>query len=965
MTSWYEKTKSPMLVLSAITLIFLFCGRNYNFGNNQNYNYHVFTIEFQFFEMDSSQLEKLITIPLEEKFNEIPFMTEMKSVTENGNVRITTFFYKSANSKKIYLIIRNIVDELYKKLPSSAQKPRIYFSDSDSRPIFCFTVSSSKNLSVLRQFADSSLKAKFENIDGVSEVIISGGRTKEIEIKPDFEKIIEKNLNPNVFAQIVQDGNVIYQGTSLTDEKKCRNILFNTKILNINQIEKLPLKLDDSYVKLGDFSEIKFTDSKQREIVRINGNEVIAIQIKPSSQSNIIKTTSECRKILKNCGIPEANYQILSDEGENQKEVLRQISIALLQSFILILIIIPVFYSSKSSIIFILISIPLTTLWTLCQLSILHININPDCIAGLSISIGLVSDPMLVIAEQEEIAVSKKQFIFRVESIETAIIFSTLTSILALIPLYNSEYIIPGIQSIIITIGLMLCNSLIISTVFFPCYVHCSSVNKRQPCHIKNIALKFKRQAIKIKLPAESEKIICFFYIFFIIISVFILLISEKDISQISHGKILFASVEYPPEKNPASIDLQLREFINEIQKIKGIDFIRSECNLGRAEIEMGFSKKEIICPDIVSQIKKHSPLLQDGKLFIQSAWQNDEDTRKKSKKIQNLEISISGEDFHECKKIAKNAVALISKDSNTEQAFLNFKESPEEIVFLPDREISLKNSLQIKDIAQFLHLALSEPVIDKWIKNGCEYDIKLNCKEENCSLQNIYLPTQNGGIKAANLGKILRHKSDGKIYRLNGQRCAFFTIERKEKSSTQAVKNIRKLLNSIELPAGYFFRFSKEINLMQAHYNYLIFLCFFAIFLIFIALTAFTENLKISLIMISIIPISASLPLIIKFLSKSPLHTGDITGIAITGGIAINNAIYIYNCKKTSSIWNKSICASSITTVAGSIPLCLTKVQGFPKDIAFFMFWGTISSIIASFSILPKFFNRIEKSKS
>ena len=167
---------------------------------------------------------------------------------------------------------------------------------------------------------------------------------KEIQIKFDLQSIVEKNLVPKAFAQIVQDANVIYQGSSLKDGEKEHPIQFDTKIQNLAQLEKLPIKLNQGYASLSDFAEIAFADSKQKEIVRINGEEVIAVQIKSSSNANIMRTTSECKKLLSGSGIPSEHYKIISDKGETQRQLLKQVLSSLAQSFILVMMIIPFFY---------------------------------------------------------------------------------------------------------------------------------------------------------------------------------------------------------------------------------------------------------------------------------------------------------------------------------------------------------------------------------------------------------------------------------------------------------------------------------------------------------------------------------------------------------------------------------------------------------------------------------------------
>ena len=262
--------------------------------------------------------------------------------------------------------------------------------------------------------------------------------------------------------------------------------------------------------------------------------------------------------------------------------------------------------------------------------------------------------------------------------------------------------------------------------------------------------------------------------------------------------------------------------FSDEIQKIPGVEFIRCECQVGRAELEVGFSPKTINKADLAEKARELSKLLPDGNIFIQA---EELKSKQRAAHIQSLEISVTGDQSEKCQKIAKESLELINADSMTFQSYLNFKESPEEFVFLPDIQLLAKNSLETQATAEFLHWTLCEPVIDKWTSGGFEYDIKLtsiqSLKDSSIKeFKNLHVPTQSGGVKISSLGKIVRQKSKGKIYRLNGQRCAFFTVQRTERSSTKAVKNVQEILRSINLPKGYHLSFSKEINQLKKHYK-------------------------------------------------------------------------------------------------------------------------------------------------
>ena len=119
------------------------------------------------------------------------------------------------------------------------------------------------------------------------------------------------------------------------------------------------------------------------------------------------------------------------------------------------------------------------------------------------------------------------------------------------------------------------------------------------------------------------------------------------------------------------------------------------------------------------------------------------------------------------------------------------------------------------------------------------------------------------------------------------------------------------------------------------------------------------TEDFIKGLKIISIIPVSAVLPLVIKLMLDSPLELGDIIGIIILSGISINNAIYISESHFKDTVLKvrnkiKSIVITSLTTIISSIPLYFFCKDSFSQSIAFFMVFGILNSFTSSILMYP-----------
>ena len=237
----YNSPVYTLFIFLILSIIFCVGAIGVEIGENRESKYIIYSVEFNYFGMDASKMEELITIPLEEQLISINGILEYKSDIQYSKTTTTLYFSKKDNSKNIYLSIRNIVDNLYNNLPQDVQKPRIYSSESNSKSVISIAFLVDEGKDSLRDWVELNLKKKMEAIKGVSEVIITGGTQKEILVEFDPEKSAAALQNPTSFATIIQDGNSIYPGTRIRYENKDDSVIFNTKIQTLDEIRQLLL----------------------------------------------------------------------------------------------------------------------------------------------------------------------------------------------------------------------------------------------------------------------------------------------------------------------------------------------------------------------------------------------------------------------------------------------------------------------------------------------------------------------------------------------------------------------------------------------------------------------------------------------------------------------------------------------------------------------------------------------------
>jgi multidrug efflux pump subunit AcrB len=946
-------------------------------------SYYVYRIRYEYFGMDASGMEKLIAAPLEERISALGNIAEIRTVCEYGLTETTVSFNResarglggllgqgSSEKKKIYLALRDTVDSLYRELPPAVQRPRIYESGGGRRPFFSAAVQAGGigELDRLRSYLEHTLKKELENLEGIGEVTVSGGSITEIHIAFDPDKGAQIGLDPAALGAIVQDANVLSAGGVYHGEEAEIPVLMKTRIDDPEEIKKLPVRAGEEISTLEYFADIGFAPREQREIFTLNGEECAGISIMAVPGANLIALSRQCRGILMSARLPSGDgreaaalkWQVLRDEGQVMGEMIRSMILALIQSFIAVMIIIPFFFRGLKTILLIVVFLPVNVLWSLALLRILGFGIDQYLLSGLSISLGLVIDPLLVIACKAD----------KAKSLFKGIAASTFTTLLVILPLCFMDSIAPGIQNTALAIITMVVSSLVLGLVFFPGFL-CppaadqgraeNGAGRTRNLLPASLFRHFHRGWIRLGYFAAScalsrRRIVIGVYLSLSFLAFFLFFISGKNLNLEFRLPLLYASVEFENGKSTAAVHRDLEVFSWNLQTIEGLRFVGLECRNGTGEFEIGFDEGTIRREELAERISALTPLAGDGFLYVpdsQAGFRSG---------LYEVEITALSADADRTREMAKEGAALTMNLGGVVQTVLNFKEPAALIALRPDRDILAKSGLTIRDLGSSLHWLLYGPVIGKWLRGNRETDIRIMGKNlaqgARDQLKNLTLPSSGGPVRLESFGSLDELPGDGAIYRRDGRRVSYFTVHISAGSAGEAAALLRKSLAG-EREAGAGFLLSRELELLDSRYN-LVFLVFMGSFLgIFLILLGITENWKRALRISSIIPVSCALPLLVKFFCRSPLEMGDAVALVVIAGLSVNNGVFIEESRFSRvrlKIRDKvlPILATSLTGITGAIPLALLGGEGFSASLSRSILWGIAGSLLASLFLFP-----------
>src|ERR687890_1757354 len=149
------------------------------------------------------EIETEITDKVEGAVNTISGIDELRSTSVEGVSQVFITFLLEKNADVAAQEVRDKVNLITGDLPETAEEPTVQKLDTDAAPVLRIAISAPRSLREVTDIADKQIKERIESINGVGQVSIIGGATREIHVWLDPDKMRAFNVTvPEVVAAL-------------------------------------------------------------------------------------------------------------------------------------------------------------------------------------------------------------------------------------------------------------------------------------------------------------------------------------------------------------------------------------------------------------------------------------------------------------------------------------------------------------------------------------------------------------------------------------------------------------------------------------------------------------------------------------------------------------------------------------------------------------------------------------------
>lgn len=349
------------------------------------------------------EIETEITDKVEGAVNTISGIDELRSTSVEGVSQVFITFLLEKNPDVAAQEIRNKVDLIVNDLPVTAEQPIVQKLDTDAAPVVRIAVSAPRSLREVTDIADKRIKQQIESINGVGDVQIIGGRTREIEIWVDPDKLRAFNVTVAQVADAVRAQNMELPGGRVDEGARELTVRTMGRIIEPVQFNDLVVANRGTYsVKLSDVGYAEDGAEEPRTEARLNGLPAVTLVVSKQSGQNTVAIADAVKERLKeiNATLPPGfKTEVVGDQSIFIKASIEAIQTHLIEGSILAAIVVFIFLWSFRSTLIAGLAIPTSLIATFGLMAAMGFTLNQITMLALTLMVGIVIDDAIVVLE--------------------------------------------------------------------------------------------------------------------------------------------------------------------------------------------------------------------------------------------------------------------------------------------------------------------------------------------------------------------------------------------------------------------------------------------------------------------------------------------------------------------------------------------------------------------------------------
>ena len=369
----------------------------------------------------AEEVEQLITYPIEAVMYSLPDVEEVRSISKTGLSVISVVFKEGTD---IYFARQLVFEQLQaarENIPEGVGTPEMGINTSGLGMVFQYVLLADEDSGVdamqLRSLNDWVVKLLLLPVGGVTDVLSFGGDVLQYQVQLDSARLLSYHLSAKQVIESIEANNRNAGGWYINrgaEQLVLRAVGWVRSGENgLTDLGNIPVKeVDGVVVKVKDLARLELGGEIRQGAVTMTSRDAegnpysrgevlagIVFKRKGANTNAAIEGVYDRLPLIAQALPDGVTLQPYYDQADLIGKAVTTVTKALLEAFVLIIIVLLIFLMNLRATLLVLLSIPLSIGLALTAMAYWGVSANLMSLGGLAIAIGMMVDGSVVMME--------------------------------------------------------------------------------------------------------------------------------------------------------------------------------------------------------------------------------------------------------------------------------------------------------------------------------------------------------------------------------------------------------------------------------------------------------------------------------------------------------------------------------------------------------------------------------------
>ena len=952
-----------------------------------------------------SDMETLVTRPLETAIMSVPGVEEISSTSSDGSTQVQITYVEGTDLDIAATKLREKFDML--SLPEGAIDPIIMNMNISELMPTAIVALIGDDLASLQTTAEDLVVPALERIDGIASVSISGGTSQQVSVKVDATRAAGIGLSANYIAQMLAAENLLYPGGDMKNGDKTLTVTTDAKFQSVDDIRNMLLMLPTGgTVRLNEVADVELETDRSGSIAKVEGSSCVILQVSKQSGSNEAEAAESVRERLEELQAenPRLRYTTPYLASDYINVIVNSALENIALGVVLAAIVVFLFLRRWGATLTIAVSMPVCILAVFVLMNVFDLTMNMMSLGGIAMGVGMIVDNSIVVLENIYRYASEghdrmESCVEGTREVMGSVVASTLTTVAVFLPLGLANGMAGMIfKDFCLTITFLLLGSLVIAVTWVPllCYMllnpekirqqklreagkkknkiveRCGYwINRLYERYLK--LLDYFVHHLKVGMLASVALVVLFGGT---CLMTKMALLPPMDMGQIS------VSVSTPigseVEETAAIAEQVVAVVEQQVPELKDMYYTASARSASVSLNLVDRDERKLTTEEVAARLRPHLQDIAGCEITITAT------DMASSMSGNDISVRVIGDDYDTLELIANDLLAQIEQLPDAIDLKTSLDSRVPQVKVTMKREVVAQYGLTAASVGAAVRSELTGSTATTVTIDNEELDVVVKgsgaAAESLDALRSMPVATAMGGyVPLGSIADVEIEQAPMSIRRVNQARRVVVSGDTISGDTAAMNRELHKILDNYAAPQGYTVETGGSYESMMENFEDLLLALLVALGLVYFILAAQFESFTLPVIIMMILPVAFTGALFALPLTGRDLTMISLVSLIMLAGTVVNNSIILVDYIQIRRARGESreeailhacplrirpVMMTTLTTVLAMVPLAfgIGEANEMMSDMGITMMSGMIISTVITLVFTPVYYSVIDE---